>query len=144
MLLRLCLPRDSRRHECLQCWPAGRQRSPRHAHRNTMPMSDRPLFRFLRSIASTVSALAARHGLRGSLAAGAAWMIVLGAGVSPGGAPSLADTGSVPRVLSDHISPNASVAVAESPPGLLGVQVHEARDSDQRGSTRDARSNSGG
>src|SRR5674476_624817 len=108
-----------------------------------MPMSDRPLFRLLRSVTSTVRALVARHGRAVTLAAGAAWMIVLGTGVSLGGAPSLADTASLPRVLSSHISPNVSATAAESPPGLRDVQVHEARDPDQRGSTRDARSNSG-
>src|SRR3954452_3670146 len=109
-----------------------------------MPMSDRPLFRFLRNFASTVCALVACHGRVASFAAGAAWMIVLGTGVSQGGAPSLADTASLPRVLSFHISLNVSVAQAESPPGMHDAQVHEARDFDQRGSTRDARSNSGG
>src|SRR5450432_1298815 len=109
-----------------------------------MTMSDRPLFRFLRSVTSTVRALVARSGRVVSFAAGAAWMIVLGAGVSLGGALQLADTSSLPRVLSSHISPNVSVATAESPPGTRDVQVNEARYSDQRGSTGDARSNSGG
>src|SRR5437868_14505880 len=103
-----------------------------------MPTSDRPLFRFFRNVASTVRALVACHGRIASFAAGAVWMIVLGTGVSQGGAPSLADTASMPRVLSSHISPNVSVSAAESPPGMDDVQVHEARDPDQRGSTRDA------
>src|SRR5690348_4992969 len=107
-------------------------------------MSDRPLVRFLRDVASTVLALGARHGRIASLAAGAVWMIVLGTGVSLGGAPLPADTVSLPRVLSDHISLNVSMAAVESPPGMHDAQVHEARDPDQRGSTRDARSNSGG
>src|SRR6476660_468339 len=107
-------------------------------------MSDRPLVRFLRNVASTVLALVARHGRFAAFAAGAAWMIVLGTGVSHGGAALPADAASLPRVLSFHISSNVSRASAESPPGMHDAQVHEARDPDQRGSTRDARSNSGG
>ena len=71
-------------------------------------------------------------------------MIVLSTGAFQGEAPSLADMTSTSRVLSVHISPNVSVAAAESPPGMHDVQVHEARDLDQRGSTGDASSNSGG
>src|SRR6476469_3887864 len=107
-------------------------------------MSDRPLVRFLRNVASTVVALWAHHGRFAAFAAGAAWLIVPGMGVSQGGAPLLADTVSLPRVLSVHISSSVSKASAESPPGMHDAQVHEARDPDQRGSTRDARSNSGG